>query len=84
MWVGFAALLNHALGWLRGRYLLAALLGAVFGPPAYLTGVQFDVLAFNVERWQAIAILAVVWGTAVPALLMLSEKLLGRPSHAHA
>lgn len=75
MWVGFAALLNHSLGWLKSRYLVAAILGAVFAPPAYLTGVKFGVIQMNLEQWLNITILAVVWGISVPLLVKLSESL---------
>jgi len=75
MWVGFAALLNHSLAWLKGRLILAAVLGMVFGPPAYLTGSKFGVLTFGVEQGFAIIILAIVWGLAVPMLVFMAEKM---------
>ena len=38
MWVLFASTLNVSLRWLRGRWALATLLGAVAGPLAYYGG----------------------------------------------
>ncbi|NIV74163.1 MAG: DUF2878 family protein, partial [Gammaproteobacteria bacterium] len=38
LWLGFAATLRHALGWIRGRYFVAAALGALAGPFAYWSG----------------------------------------------
>ena len=40
MWMAFATVLNVSLGWMRGRYGLAVLLGAVAGPLAYYAGAE--------------------------------------------
>ncbi len=75
MWAGFAALLNHSLGWLRERYILAFLLGALFGPPSYLTGVKFDVLHFNLSTLNTVLILAGVWGSALVLMVWGTKAL---------
>ncbi len=75
MWAGFAALINHSLKWLKGRYILAFLLGAIFGPPAYFTGVKFDVLEFHLASPTMIAILSMVWGLSIPAMVWLSQRM---------
>ena len=36
MWLGFATLMNVSMAWLKGRTVLAALLGLVFGPLSYI------------------------------------------------
>ncbi len=74
MWVGFAATINHSLGWLRGRLFLSAITGAVFGPLAYLTGRKLDVLEFNLPALNTVLILALIWGIAVPVLYWLLKK----------
>lgn len=75
MWGGFAALLNHSLKWLRKSPVLGFVLGAVFGPLAYLTGVKTGVLSFNISQTTSILILALVWGTAIPVLVWISGRL---------
>ena len=40
MWINFALTLNGSLRWLHGRYVLAAVLGAIGGPLAYAAGVK--------------------------------------------
>ena len=40
LWLNFAATLNVSMAWLRGRYLLAALFGAIGGPLAYYSGAK--------------------------------------------
>ena len=41
MWANFALTLNMACRWLHGRYILAAAVGAIGGPVAYLAGINF-------------------------------------------
>ena len=74
MWIGFAATLNHSLGWLRGKYLVAFLLGAIFGPLAYLSGRSLGVMEFNFPTSVTIVALAIIWGTALPLLYWLHEN----------
>ncbi|MBZ0265439.1 DUF2878 domain-containing protein [bacterium] len=81
MWTGFAALLHHSLGWLKGRLLVAFIMGAVFGPLSYLTGIKFEVLQFGQGKTLSIFILAVVWGLAIPFLYFLSERMNVRGQH---
>lgn len=73
MWMLFATTLNVSLGWLKGRPLLAALLGLVGGPASYfagskLGGIQF--LDFNA----AMIALAAGWALSMPLLMKLAEK----------
>ena len=55
--------------------MLAFVMGAVFGPLAYLTGVKMGVLTFGPSQPMAVAILAAVWGIAVPMIYLLSNRL---------
>jgi hypothetical protein len=71
MWGGFAATLNHSLGWLKKRAPLAFLMGAVFGPLSYMAGAKFDAILFNQSTTVTIIILGVFWGLAIPGLVKL-------------
>jgi hypothetical protein len=73
MWALFATTLNVTLRWLRGRWLLAALLGAVAGPCSYLAGVRLGA-ARLVEPGLALSALAVEWALMLPALLALAAR----------
>ena len=74
MWVQFATLLNVSLRWLRGRYVIAALAGAVLAPPAYYLGAGFGGMSFTEPVWQGLLALAVVWAIAMPLLLWLAQR----------
>ena len=82
LWVNFAATLNGPLRSLRGRYGLAAVLGAVGGPAAYAAGERLGAVTFGEPRVLCLAALAGVWAAAVPGLLRLAEVLEGPPRQA--
>lgn len=70
LWVNQATTLNSCLGWLRGRYLLGSLFGAVGGPMAYLGGAKLG--AATVPSTGDLLILAGVWACAFPALVAVN------------
>ena len=75
MWGGFAATLNHSLGWIKGNTWLAILMGAIFGPLSYLAGAKFNAITFVAEQTLVLAVLAVFWGAAIPGLITLHKRL---------
>ncbi len=75
MWGGFAATLNHSLGWLSERWILAAVLGGISGPMSYLAGVKFGAIQFNYGFLFTVVVLALFWGAAVTGLIWLQSIL---------
>jgi hypothetical protein len=73
MWVNFALTLNGSLRWLHGRYLLAAALGAIGGPLAYLAGVKMGAAELVAGEVAVYGTLAAVWAIAVPVLLVATD-----------
>jgi hypothetical protein len=76
MWVLFASTLNVSLRWLRGRWMLATLLGAVAGPLAYYAGAGLGGVVIT-EPLLAFTALAAGWAAFVPLLIWLSTRLDG-------
>ena len=76
MWVLFASTLNVSLRWLRGRWMLAMLLGAVAGPLAYYAGAELGGVVIT-EPLLAFTALAMGWAVFVPLLIWLSTRLDG-------
>jgi hypothetical protein len=74
LWANFATLLDHSLGWLRGRPVTAALAGAAGGPAAYLGGEGLGAVAIN-GTWGT-ALLAAAWGAALPLLIAAWKRFL--------
>ena len=74
LWLAFAMTLNHSMVFLRGKPLLAAGLGGIGGPLAYLGAARgFDAVVFTTPAWHAIALLSVGWAVALGALAVLTQ-----------
>lgn len=73
MWGLFATILNVTLRWMRGRWVLAALAGAVGGPLAYYGGSRLGALQFN-DGGDALIVLAIGWAIITPALIALAAR----------
>jgi hypothetical protein len=73
MWMLFATTLNVALGWLKPRLGLAALLGMIAGPLAYYGGAQLGGVSFESPATSLLAV-AGVWTLAMPLLLVIANR----------
>ena len=75
LWMTFALTFTQSLRYLQSRLWLAALLGLVGGPLAYLGAARgWQVVQFNVPAWHGLLILAVGWALATPALAWLARR----------
>jgi hypothetical protein len=74
LWMAFGATLNVAYGWLRGRWVAAALMGAVFGPLSYWAGARLGGVIFPQSLEHGMLALAIAWLVAFPALIRLAER----------
>lgn len=74
MWMLFATTLNIALRWLKGRWLVAGLLGAVGGPLAYYAGAGLGGVTFHDQPALSLTALAITWGVAMPMVMALSNR----------
>lgn len=81
LWAVFATSLNVTLRWLHGRPLLAALIGAVAGPLAFLSGARLGA-ATLLAPGPALAWLALEWAIVLPALCLCARRLDGVGAHA--
>lgn len=73
MWMMFATTLNVTFRWLKNRYVLAVVLGAVSGPLAYYGGAKLGGVVLTTPVG-SLAALALVWGLAMPLLMALSNR----------
>jgi hypothetical protein len=76
IWMLFATTLNVTFRWLRGRFLLAALMGAIFGPLSYLAGSAAGGVEL-VNPVAALTSLAASWALFMPGLLAVANQLDG-------
>lgn len=76
LWFGFGTLPNASLAWLRGRWYLQALLGAVSGPLTYWAGVKLGAATLPEDgAGAALFAIGAAWTLALPAIFMLAEAL---------
>ena len=73
MWALLATTLNVSLNWLKNRWLVSALLGAVCGPLAYWAGARLGAVVL-VDPLHALIALSIGWAVMMPMLLMLASR----------
>jgi len=76
LWLNFAATLNVSMAWLRGRYLLAAVFGAIGGPLAYYGGAGLGATE-ALPTLSGLLLLAFGWGVMTPLLVRLAKVFVG-------
>ena len=73
LWAVFVTILNVSLRWMRGKWLVAILFGAIGGPLAYIGAEKLGAVTLNALPMSYVA-LSVGWGILTPLLLKVSEK----------
>jgi hypothetical protein len=79
LWVNLAMTLNDSMAWLRGRFALAVIFGAVGGPAAYYSGAKLGAAA--VPAMADLVVIGIAWAIAFPALVWINE-FLQKQTHA--
>jgi hypothetical protein len=73
LWVNFATLLHTSLAWLRGRFVLAAMLGAIAAPLSYWAGRRLGAILLHPEPVVWICGIGLLWAVATPVLVWIAE-----------
>ena len=81
MWAVFATTLNLSLRWLKGRWFIALISGAIAGPLAYYAGARLGGVVLT-EQTTALIALSLGWAVLMPLLMALSQHLDGFPYQA--
>ncbi len=71
LWLAFASILNVSLLWMREKYLLGVIFGAVGGPLAYFGAEKLG--AVTLHGTNSMLTLSVGWAVITPILLLLSK-----------
>ncbi|WP_449428577.1 DUF2878 domain-containing protein [Rhodanobacter umsongensis] len=75
LWMTFALTFSQSLRYLQRRLWLAALLGLLGGPLAYLGAARgWQVVSFAEPGWRGLLVLAIGWALATPALAWLARR----------
>ncbi|WP_024931241.1 DUF2878 domain-containing protein [Methylophilus sp. OH31] len=73
LWLAFSMTLNVSMRWLQGRIILAAILGGMFGPLAYLGAQQLKVIDLPSSSWSLLWV-TVEWAVVMPLLLWIRRR----------
>lgn len=73
LWLNFAATLNVSLEWLKGRYMLASIFGAIGGACAYYGGARLGA-TMALPDVNGIIIISAGWGIVTPILVWLAAR----------
>jgi hypothetical protein len=73
LWGLLGMALNVTLRWLKNRWVLAAVLGAVVGPLSYASGMRLGAAHFT-HATAALITQMVIWAVAMPVLVGLSNR----------
>jgi hypothetical protein len=76
MWALFATTLNVSMQWMKNRYLLAAVFGAIGGPVAYYAGHRLGAVEFS-QVSTALLVVGAGWAVIMPLLMHLSTRFNG-------
>jgi hypothetical protein len=75
LWANLALTLNGCLRWLQGRYLLAALMGAMGGPLTYFGGMKLGAASTDLPMATALGVIAFIYAFTTPFLLVTAKWL---------
>lgn len=71
----FSTSINHSLGWLGKRWLLASVLGGSAGAFCYFVGAAAGAAEFHLPLWQIGVILFAIWAVYFPLVLVVRDFL---------
>lgn len=72
MWALFATTINQSMGWLKERLIVAAGLGAIFGPLAFVAGEKLGAVVF-LNKPAAMTMLASGWAILMPVVCVVAR-----------
>lgn len=73
LWVNLAATINYSLSWLKGRYILSALMAGIAGPFAYVAGEKLGAISLSDNA--SLIIIGLMWACAMPLLIFFSGRM---------
>jgi|TARA_B110000240_G_scaffold21256_1_gene21560 hypothetical protein len=80
IWALFATTINGSLAWMKGRLVLSMVMGAVFGPMAFVAGEKLGAIVFT-DRPSGLLALALGWAVLMPLVMWIADRINRDPEH---
>lgn len=74
LWAVFGTSIRHCMGWLRGRLVVAAALGAVGGPLSLMGGARFGAVTLSSDARLVWVAVGLQWAVALPLLVFVGDR----------
>jgi hypothetical protein len=79
LWVNFSLALNESLQFLQRHLLIAGVMGALFGPMAYLAASRLGAIHIINPANRALVMICIAWAAAMPLISLTARSLYDRP-----
>jgi hypothetical protein len=79
LWVNFSLVLNESLQFLQRHLLIAAVMGALFGPLAYLAASRLEAIHIMNPVNRKLLLICIAWAVAMPLISLTARSLYDRP-----
>lgn len=73
IWVGLAMTINHSMGFLKNKWIVMVICGAIFGPICYFAAIKFSILHFHYPISESIFILSAACGISLPSMYYINK-----------
>ena len=73
IWAGLMSTIHSSMSWLKLRWAMAAVLGAIFAPLSYWAGVRMGAGSFN-DLYIALAAISVIWLFITPLMMRMAAR----------
>jgi hypothetical protein len=75
LWLNFSLALNESLKWFQKHLFVAAIMGSIFGPLAYLAASRLGAVQLMLPVSRSLLMVSVVWFIAMPLMSVIAKSL---------
>ena len=75
LWLNFSLALNESLKWFQKHLFVAAIMGSIFGPLAYLGASRLGAVKIMTPVSRSLLMVSVVWLIAMPLMSLVAKSL---------
>ena len=73
IWIALAMTINHSMVFLKDRWIITVICGAIFGPACYFAVMKFSIIHFHFSTLESIFILSTVCGISLPLMYYINK-----------